>query len=57
MMMTTARRALGCYTSSCLSVFFKTEVFVCVDPLNFYLNQTVLTTSFHIVLHAVLLVS
>ena len=30
---------------------------VCIDPLNFYLNQTVLTTPFHIVLHAVLLVS
>ena len=57
-MMTTARRALGCETSSCLSeFFFVTEVCVCVDPLNFYLNQTVLTMSFHIALHAVLLVS
>lgn len=47
--------ALGCETS-CLSVLFLNWS-VCVDPLNFYLNQTVLTTSFHIALPAVLLVS
>lgn len=56
-MMTTARRALGCETSSYQTFFFNWSVCVCVDPLNFYLNQTVLTTSFHIALHAVLLVS